>query len=107
MPSTKSVLFPPTKDTTQKWMFSVQNLHPLIKIDTSAGSYSEALPPAGALSGTGQNNQNQEIVVLKVSSDGNTYTLTGAATGTVTVTTQYAGFRFKSDGTSWFKVGTI
>lgn len=105
--STKSVLFPPPKEYSQKYLFTLQNHLPFVKVDTSLGSYAEFLPPAGNVSGTGQNNQNQEITYLKVSADGNTFTLTGAATGPVTITAQYAGYRFKSDGAKWYKVGTI
>ncbi len=103
--STRTVLYPPTKETTQKWLFSVQNLHPLITVDTSTGNRSEALPPAGDLSGTGQNNLNQEITYIKVSPDGNTATITGGASGPLTLATQWAAAKFKSDGTHWYRVG--
>jgi hypothetical protein len=106
--STKSVLFPPTKANSQKYLFSLQNLHPLITADTAAGSYSEALPPAGNLSGTGQNNQNQEITYRKISSDGHTLTITGSADGPQTLTSNVGAasrVKFKSDGTNWWVVG--
>jgi hypothetical protein len=105
--STKTVLYPPTKETTQKWLFSVQNLHPLVTADTSAGSYSEALPPAGGLSGTGQNNLNQEITYRKISADGNTFTVTGSPDGPQVLTTNTgagSAVKFKSDGTDWWVV---
>jgi hypothetical protein len=100
MPTTQTTLFPPT--AVQKYLLSLQMLLPLRLADTSGGSYSEALPPAGLNSTTGQSNQNQEIVYIKTTVDANTFTITGAITGNVVLATQYALARFKSDGTNWW-----
>jgi len=89
----------------QKWLFTLQNQAQLKLIDTSAGNYAEALPPAGLNSTTGQSNQNQELIYKKISADGNTFTLTGAPEGPQTLTAQYSKVRLKSDGTSWYVVG--
>ncbi len=119
MAAAKTVLYPPPIRGTlvnpdgslglalQKWLFSVQNLEQLFTVDTTAGADSQALPPAGDLSGVGQNNLNQEIVFKKVSADTNVFTITGAAEGPQTLTLQYAGIRFKSDGTNWWVVGVL
>lgn len=116
MATTQTVLFPPPlraliaaaagtlSDAFRKWFLTLQNLHPLNLVDTSGGSYSEATPPAGLNSTTGQSNQNQEIVYKKTSSDGNTFTLTGVADGSQTLTAQYSKVRIKSDGTQWWVV---
>ena len=76
-------------------------------MDTTAAPVTIALPPAGLNSSTGQSNQNQEIIYLKASADANTWTITGALTGDIVLTTQYSGVRFKSDGTNWYKVGSF
>jgi Flp pilus assembly protein TadG len=90
----------------QAWLFAIQKRLPLRKADTTAGSYAEALPPAGLTSAaTGETNQNQEITYVKTSADGNTFTITGAASGPVILAVQYATAKFKSDGTGWWKVG--
>lgn len=86
----------------RQWLFTVQNLLPLRVGDTSGGPITEALPPAGLNSTTGQSNQNQEILYIKSSADANAWTITGAITGTVALTAQYAVARFKSDGTNWW-----
>lgn len=109
--STQTVLFPPPlrgaelSQPIQKWLFTLQNLLPLREADTSGGSYSEALPAAGLNSTTGQSNQNQEISFVKISGDGNSITITGAASGSVVLTSQYSFARFKSDGTNWLRIG--
>lgn len=111
MPTSQTVLFPPPlRGTTlsqpeQKYLASLQYLSPLRVGDSSAGSYSEALPPAGLNQTTGQSNQNQEIVFIKGSADANTWTVTGAQGGPVTFSAQYDSARFKSDGTNWWRVG--
>src|SRR6267143_1749673 len=88
------------------WLFAIQKRLPLRKADTTTGSYSEALPPAGLTSATtGETNQNQEITYVKTSADANTFTITGAASGAVGLTLQYAFAKFKSDGTSWYRTG--
>lgn len=109
--STKTVLFPPPSrgsNLTQpelKWLFSVQNLLPLITVDTSGGAVAIPLPVAGGNAQVGQSNQNQEIIYKKMSADTNVCTITGAIDGPVTLTAQYAFARFKSDGTNWWRVG--
>lgn len=110
MPTTTTALFDPVlrgsslSDPVQKYLFTLQNRLLLKIVDTSAGGYSEALPPAGLNSATGQSNQNQEIVYKKSSADGNTFQVTGAVEGTQSLTTQYSKVRFKSDGTNWWIV---
>lgn len=111
MPTTTTTLFPPPlrganiPETIQKWLLTMQALLQLKLVDTTAGNYSEALPPAGVNSTTGQSNQNQELVYKKISADGNTFTLTGAPEGAQTLTAQWSKVRLKSNGTSWYVVG--
>ena len=116
MPTTTTKLFdPPLRDKlldavgrlarpVQNWLFSVQAMTQIKTVDTSAGSYSEALPPAGSNSATGQSNQNQDLVYKKISADANTFTLTGAQEGAQTLSAQYAKVRLRSDGTKWWVV---
>jgi hypothetical protein len=64
-------------------------------------------PPAGLNSTTGQSNQNQEIVLKKISADANVYTFTAGPgaifpEGPRTLVFQYDSFRVKSDGTNWW-----
>jgi len=87
------------------WLELLQNQHPLAEVNTSQGSFSQAVPPAGLASSTGQTNQNQEITFKKTSSDGNTFTLSGAMDGPLTLTAQYSFFKIKSDGTNWWRSG--
>lgn len=90
------------------WLTQVQVLHPMRIIDTSAGSYSENVPPAGSNSTTGLSNQNQELTFKKVSADGNTFTLNASSSfpeGPLTLTAQYSHFKIKSDGTKWYVTG--
>ncbi len=117
MATVKSTLFAPAiraalvkpdgtiSDSLQKWLFSVQNLHPLITVDTSGGSFAETLPPAGGNTNVGQSNQNQELTFIKISSDGNTFTLNGAIGGSLTLTAHLAVLKVKSDGTNWYRTG--
>ena len=113
MPTTQSVLFPPPvrgtalSQSEQKYLATLQYVSPLRLGDTSAGPYSEALPPAGLNTTTGQSNQNQEIVYKKISADGSAWTVTGGAEGPQTLTKQYSWIRFKSDGTEWWVVGVF
>lgn len=116
MPTTSTSLFPPPlRDTIldavgrvarpfQAWLFALQNRQQLKLVDTSTGSYSEALPSAGLNPATGQSNQDQELVYKKTSADGNTFTLTGAVDGAQTLTAQFAKVRLRSNGTSWYVV---
>lgn len=110
MPTTKTVLFPPplraanTIQDIQNWLFSIQNLMPLALVDTSGGSYSEAVPPAGLNISTGQSNQNQQILYIKTSADANVFTLTGCANGSQTLTAAFSAVLIKSDGTNWWGV---
>lgn len=107
MSVTKTTLFPPPREYSQKYQFSLQNLLPFNAVDTSAGPVAVALPPAGNISGTGQNNQNQEIIYKKTSADANVFTVTGGAEGPQTLTNQYDTIRFKSDGTNWWVTGVL
>jgi len=110
MPTTPYLPPPPTSlgsalsPTDYQWMLIVQGLIPLYEVDTSKGSYTEALPPAGVGS-SGQTGQCKEIIYLKTSADANTDTITGAITGPVVLATQWQVARFKSDGTNWYAVG--
>ncbi len=85
-------------------MLTLDTAQPLNLVDTSHGSFSAALPPPGANQSTGQSNQGQELIYKKVSADGNTFTLTGAAEGPQTLTAQYSSVRLQSDGTNWWVV---
>jgi len=89
----------------QYWFLESQRQFPLRVGDTSGGPETEALPPAGLNSTTGMTAQNQEIIYIKGSADANNWNITGAITGAVTLTAQYAFARFKSDGTNWWRVG--
>lgn len=116
----QTVLFPPPTRTKavddkgflaiplRQWLFTIQNLLPLTTVDTSAGAQVIALPTAGNLT-NGQSNQNQELIYRKISTDGNTVTITGSADGPVVLTTgdksATSRVRFKSDGTNWWVVG--
>lgn len=116
-PTTQTQLFPPPTDSTavdekrrfalpaRQWLFSIQNLLPLITVDTSGGNFAQDTPPAGLSGSTGQSNQNMEITYKKVSADGNTFTLNGVSDGVQTLTAQNAFFKIKSDGTSWWVTG--
>lgn len=110
MPTTPYLPPPPTSlgsalsPTDYQYMLIVQGLLPLYEVDTSKGSYTESLPPAGVGS-SGQTGQCKEIIYLKTSSDANTDTITGALTGPVVLATQWQVARFKSDGTNWYAVG--
>src|SRR5258708_5803192 len=112
MPTTPYLPPPPTTQgsalspTDYQWMLIVQGLGPLYEVDTSKGSYTEALPPAG-VGTSGQTGQCKEIIYIKKSGDANTDTITGALTGPVTLSTQYQVARFKSDGTNWFDVSAV
>lgn len=111
MPTTQTVLFPPPlrgselPQPIQKYLFTLQMLQPLRVGDTTTGPYAEDLPPAGLNSTTGQSNQNQEIIYVKGSVDANNWTINGAISGAVVLAAQYDFARFKSDGTSWWRVG--
>lgn len=109
MPTTPYLPPPPTTQgsnlspTDYQWMLIVQGLAALYEVDTSKGSYTEALPAAGVGS-SGQTRQGAEIIYIKISSDANTDTITGAITGSVTLKTKWQVARFKSDGTNWYAV---
>jgi hypothetical protein len=115
MPTTQSVRrLPPTRNAgltspMEYWEQETQQHDPLLDIDTSGGSYSETTPPAGLNSATGQTNQNQERTYVKISADGNTYTLNGLGGnfpgGPLTLTTQWQFFKIKSNGTYWRRSG--
>jgi hypothetical protein len=92
----------------RQWLFTVQNLLPLVTVNTAAGNVVIALPPAGLNNTTGESNQNSEIVYRKTSSDANTVTITGSPDGSQVLTSNVGAasrVRFKSDGTSWWVVG--
>lgn len=113
MSTKQTQLFPPPLRESklslpeQKYLATLQYLLPLRLVDTSGGPYAEALPAAGLNQTTGQSNQNQELIYKKTSADGNVFTLTGAAEGPQTLTTQYAMIRLKSDGTNWWVSGVL
>src|SRR5258708_5614536 len=113
MPITETVLFPPPlrnsglSEPIQKWLLSLQNLVPMEEGDTTSGNLTFALPPAGLNAATGQSNQNRELTIVKTSGDANTLTITGAAGGSVVLTTNSgtgSRARFKSNGTLWRNV---
>ena len=83
----------------------LQGLAPMYEVDTSAGPYSEAAPPAGLNASTGQSAQCKEITYVKTSADTNVFTLTGVVFASPTLTNQGDHFKIKSDGTSWYTVG--
>jgi len=109
MPTTRTILFaPPLRHSEvpvplQKWLLTLQNLHPMVEVDTSSGDVVETLPLAGLDQTTGQSNQNVEYVYTKTSADVNTVTINGAASGPVVLTAQHEVARFKSNGTVWRK----
>lgn len=117
MTTTQTQLFaPPTRSNAvdakgflaipfRQWLFTLQNLLPLVEVDTLGGDEVLQLPPAGLNENTGQSNQNQEIVYVKTSSDGNTASITGAETGAIILRKQWDSARFKSDGTNWINSG--
>lgn len=111
MPTTQTVLFlPPSRATTLSktellYLTTLQYLHPLREVDTSAGPYAEDAPPAGSNSTTGQSNQNQEITYIKTSADANVFTLNGTANGPLTLAAQGDFLKIKSNGTLWRKSG--
>ena len=88
----------------QYWELETQQSAPLHTVDTASGPYSEAAPPAGLNSTTGQTNQNQEITYVKTSDDSNAYILTGVEGGPYTLINQFDSLKIKSDGTSWWRV---
>jgi hypothetical protein len=73
--------------------------------DTTSGPVTEALPPAGLNSTTGQSNQNQLLTYSKTSADVNAWTITGGFLGPVVLMNQGDSVQFKSDGTNWYRVG--
>lgn len=88
----------------EAWFIGMAQIAPLVTSDTSAGPESYALPDPGSDS-TGQTSLNNEILIKKLSADGNALTITGATDGNVVLTVQYAYARFKSDGANWWRVG--
>jgi len=115
MSTTQTQLFPPPNqskavdekgyftETQQQWQFTLQNLLPLVVVDTTAGNEVIDAPPAGLNSTTGQSNQNMEITYVKSSADGNTVTVQGVEGGPYVLNAQYKFLKIKSDGTSWWK----
>lgn len=89
---------------TVGWLYKLQSHQPLVEVDTSGGPVTLALPPAGNNATTGQSAQNQELIYIKTTADGNVATITGAAQGAQTLTAQYDKLRFKSNGTTWYMV---
>lgn len=106
MPTTQTQLFPPKlPDGLQKYLFTLQFLHPMREVDTSGGAFAETPPPAGLNGTTGQSNQNQEITYVKISADANLFTLNGVQGGPYTIGAQWGFLKIKSDGTNWLRVG--
>lgn len=91
----------------EAWHLNLQLHQPMREVDTSGGNYGEAPPPAGLNTATGQSNQNQEITFVKISADGNTWTLSGVGgnlpLGPYTLTTRGQVLKIKSNGTVWYK----
>ena len=106
MSSTKTTLFaPPLRNSNlqepiQKWLLSLQNLHPMIEVDTSKSAVTETLPPAGLNAATGQSNQNAEYTF--VASGAHPVTIIGGSGGNVVITNGVA--RFKSNGALWRRI---
>src|ERR1035441_1551770 len=106
LPSVKTTLFqPPLRNSDvplpmQKWFLTLQNLHPMIEVDTSKSAVTETLPPAGLNAATGQSNQNAEYTF--VASGAHPLTISGASGGDVAITNGVA--RFKSNGASWIRI---
>lgn len=108
----KTVLFPPAlresqlSKPEQRYLFTLQMIAPLNIVDTTLGPQVIPLPNPGLdNSQTGQSNQNSEWVYVKGSADGNSATITGAISGPVVLAAQFDFARFKSDATSWWRVG--
>jgi hypothetical protein len=112
MSTTQTMPPPPTTQNSNlspsdhQWLLIVQNLLPLVLVDSTSGPVSIALPPPG-VSSSGQTGQGKEIIYKKISADSNLVSITGGAEGTQTFSMQYAGLRFKSDGTDWWVVGAL
>ena len=112
--ATQTQLPQPTKRTSQLsqtdylWLLLVQNLLPLVTVDTSAGDVVIDLPDAG-VGASGETNQNMEITYRKITTDGNTVTINGSADGAVVLTagdgSAASRVKFKSDATSWWISG--
>lgn len=112
MSTQQTQLFPPPlrdselSEAEQKYLATLQYLHPLVEVDTSAGPVVIALPNPGLdNSATGQSNQNQELIYIKTTADVNTVTINGGAAGPVTLIGQYDIARYKSNATKWYRVG--
>jgi hypothetical protein len=111
MPTTQTQLFPPPLRASslslpeQRYLLTLQNLLPLVTVDTSGGNIAEAAPAAGLNSSTGQSNQNMEITYIKTSTDGHSFTLSGVQGGPFVLSAQFDVIKIKSDGTDWWPVG--
>lgn len=113
MPTAQTTLPPPPLrhaemgKPMEAWHLNLQLHQPMREVDTSGGNYGEAPPPAGLNTATGQSNQNQEITFVKISADGNTWTLSGVGgnlpLGPYTLTTRGQVLKIKSNGTVWYK----
>lgn len=112
MATTQTLPPPPTTQGSNlsaadhRWLLIVQNLMPLVLVDSTSGPVTIALPDAG-VAASGQTGQGKELVYKKISADSNLVTITGGAEGPQTFSTQYFGIRFKSDGTDWWVVGVF
>lgn len=102
---------PPTQRTEitepmRYWELETQQAAPLRSVDTTAGPYTEAPPPAGLNATTGQTAQNQEITYVKTSSDANSFTLAGPnlPLGPYTLTAHGDFLKIKSDASNWWRV---
>lgn len=106
MPTTQITLPPPpSQDSTlsqaeRRYLTQVQKLLPLNKADTSSGPYAESAPNQGS----GESLQGREMVYLKVSADGNVFTLNNVQGGPYILAAQYDGLRIHFDGAVWWKV---
>lgn len=111
MPISPTVLYPPPlrkselSQPVQHYMLSIQNLHPMYEVDTTAGNETTVPPDPGQDAPSGRNNQNAEITYIKTSADGNTFTLNGVSGGPLTLTAQDQFFKIKSNGVLWRRSG--
>lgn len=75
----------------------------VILADASGGAFAVTLPAASAMLGMAP------LTIKKVDSSANAVTVTGTVDGAVnpTLATQYKAMTVVSDGTNWWKIGTV
>ena len=79
---------------------TLTNAQCYIKADATSGAITITLPSASGAT-------NRIYTILKVDSGANTVTISTTASGNKVISTQYSGFSVKSDGTSWYTVGSF